>query len=557
MATLATTSTYNNAMHLRRMAQTKPDQPAVVCQRGGARGEPVYYRTLTFAELDEMSDRAAWGLQRAGIQRGMRTVLMVKPSPEFFILTFGLFKVGAVIVMIDPGIGRKNLGKCLQEAEPEAFVGITAAHVARVILGWGRGTVRKLVTVGTRLFWGGAGYAGIVRTKDDAPFPMVEAPLEEVAAILFTSGSTGVPKGAVYTQGVFAAQVAFLQENFQFEGNEVDLATFPLFALFDPALGMTAVIPDMNASKPAQADPAKLIRAIEDHGVSQMFGSPALIDRLSRYAEQNDVRFPTLKRVLSAGAPVRPDILERMMKRLPEDALFYTPYGATESLPVALIEGREILGETRRGTAEGGGTCVGRPVPQVGVRLIRITDEPIERWSDDLLAGDGEVGEIVVDGPVVTQSYYGRPDSTRLAKIRKPDGSGVMHRMGDLGRWDEQGRLWFCGRKTHRVRTAEGPLFTIPCEGVFNEHPRVFRTALVGIGDPNAQTPVICVQPEGNPTEGERIQIGRELMEMAKPFEHTRSIQRFLFHDAFPVDIRHNAKINREALARWAAERTR
>ncbi len=555
MTTTVAPPTYNNAVHLRRMAEMKPDQAAVICQ-SQASGD-ASYSTLTFRELDQLSDRAAAGLRAAGIDRGMRTVLMVKPSPEFFVLTFALFKVGAVIVMIDPGIGRKNLGVCLREAEPEAFVGITVAHVARIILGWGRATLQNFITVGPRLFWGGATYESLMRNGSDEPFSMVEAPAEETAAILFTSGSTGVPKGAVYTQGVFAAQIAFLQDNFQFEGNEVDLATFPLFALFDPALGMTAVIPDMNASKPAEADPAKLIQAIQDHKVSQMFGSPALIDRLSRYAENQGIRLPSLKRVLSAGAPVRPDILERMMGRLSEEALFYTPYGATESLPVALIEGREILGETRQGTASGQGTCVGRPVPQVDVKLIIITDDPIEIWSDDLVAGPGEVGEIVVDGVVVTQSYYGRPDSTALSKIKATDGSRVLHRMGDLGRWDDEGRLWFCGRKSHRVRTGQGTLFTIPCEGVFNEHLKVFRSALVGVGVPGNQEPVICIELEGGTSNSERESITRELEALGQRFDHTRGIRHFLFHPSFPVDIRHNAKINREMLSRWAGEQLR
>lgn len=547
---------YNNAMHLRRMAAAEPDRAAVICQKAGSDGSSTY-TTLTFGEMERLSDRAAHGLLAAGIRRGTRTVLMVKPSAEFFILTFALFKVGAVIVLVDPGIGRKNLGKCLAEAEPQAFVGITLAQTARALLGWGRPTVRTLVTVGPRLFWGGAGYEEMMRRAPGEAFPMVEAPADEMAAILFTSGSTGVPKGAVYTQGVFAAQVEFLQENFRFAGNEVDLATFPLFALFDPALGMTAVIPDMDASKPAQADPVKLLRAIEDHGVSQMFGSPALLDKISRFAEQNGRRLTTLKRVLSAGAPVRPDILERMMRLLPEDALVFTPYGATESLPVALVEGREILGETRQGTARGDGICVGRPVPQVTVRLIRITDDPIEAWSDDLLVAPGEVGEIVVDGPVVTQSYYGRPESTRLAKISTGEGSRVMHRMGDLGRWDDQGRLWFCGRKSHRVRTAAGTLFTDRCEGIFNEHPGIFRTALVGIGEPGGQIPVICVEPEGRPDEAARAALLEELKALGARHEMTLGIRHFLFHEGFPVDIRHNAKIQREALARWAAERLR
>src|SRR5262249_4116845 len=156
------------------------------------------------------------------------------------------------------------------------------------------------------------------------------------------------------------------------------------------------------------------------------------------------------------------------------------------ALPVCSIGSKEILNETRRRTAEGAGVCVGRPVDEVKLRVIRISDEPTPAWSDDLCVPAGEIGEIVVSGPVVTRTYYRRPQSTALSKIGDTDGDAFWHRMGDLGYLDPQGRVWFCGRKSQRVQTAAGTLFTIPCEGVFNEHPAVFRTALVGVGEPGA-----------------------------------------------------------------------
>lgn len=549
---MSSSNTTNIAAHLPAMAERQPHRLAVVFPHGRDRQGRVAYTHHTFSQLNTESDRLAHGLEEIGVQRGVRTVLMVKPSLEFFALTFALFKVGAVPVLIDPGMGVSNLGQCLREAEPEAFIGIPKAHVARVLLGWGRKTLRILVTVGRRWGWRGWTLEQVRQAgARSGPYRLAEPGNEEMAAILFTSGSTGVPKGAVYTHGIFNAQVELLRQTYGIEPSEVDLPTFPLFALFAPALGMTAIIPDMDFTRPAHVDPRKLLEAIEDFGVTNMFGSPALINRFATFGEQHDKKLPTLRRVISAGAPVSADVLERFARMLAPGVQVFTPYGATEALPVCSIGSDEILNETRHKTVQGAGVCVGRPIPPLDVKIIRITDTPIPRWSAELLASPGEIGEIVVRGPVVTREYYHRPESTALAKIA--DDGGFYHRMGDLGYFDEQGRLWFCGRKAHRVITAAGTLFTIPCEAVFNVHPKVKRTALVGVGVNGQARPVLCVEPREGVNADETLT--REILALGKAQPHTAGIDKVLFHPSFPVDIRHNAKIFREKLADWAARR--
>jgi acyl-CoA synthetase (AMP-forming)/AMP-acid ligase II len=282
-----------------------------------------------------------------------------------------------------------------------------------------------------------------------------------------------------------------------------------------------------------------------------MFGSPALLNRVGRYAEKHNIKLTDLKRVISAGAPVPAAVLERFTLLLPDDAQIFTPYGATEALPVCSIGSREVLGETGRLTGEGRGVCVGRPVTSISLDIIPISDTPIRQWSSDLTLPTGEIGEIVVRGPQVSSAYLNRPEATRLAKIPDPNG-GVWHRMGDVGYLDESGRAWFCGRKSHRVVTSQGTLYTIPVEGVFNTHPAVFRTALVGVGKPGKIQPVLCVELERKCGKAKQEQIRRELLETGKTYPHTQGIREILFHPAFPVDIRHNAKIFREKLAIWA-----
>ena len=187
----------------------------------------------------------------------------------------------------------------------------------------------------------------------------------------------------------------------------------------------------------------------------------------------------------------------------------------------------------------------------VTVRVIRIDDGPIETWSDELLVPPGTVGEITVKGPVVTPGYWNRPVQTGQAKIR--DGAAIVHRMGDVGLFDEQGRLWMCGRKAHRVETEHGTLFSVPCEAIFDAHPAVLRSALVGVGEPGRQRPVLVVEPDPGATV-DRERLLAELRELGAARETTRRVETFLVHDGpLPVDVRHNAKIEREKLARWAA----
>ena len=564
----------NVAAFLVDLARSQPDALAVAVSDGRNPDGSARYSELTALELHRRSDRIAHALVGVGIGPGVRTVLMVEPSLAFFSLTFAMLKVGAIPVLVDPGMGIKNLGECLREAEPEAFIGVPKAQAARVFFGWARQTVRTKITVGHRLFWGGHTLSNLEAKASPDPFPILEPDPEQTAAILFTSGSTGVPKGVVTPFRVFAAQVKALREVYGIQPGERDLATFPLFALFGPALGMASVVPDMDASRPAEADPQRLFEAFRDYACTNLFASPALIDKLGRYCVDHGHRLTSLRRAISAGAPASNPALERFQQCLPDGIEVLTSYGATEALPVSVLGSREILRETRRLTDQGGGVCVGRPTPGMEVRIVPIHDDPIESWTDDLPLPPGEIGEIVVRGAVVTPSYYQRPLATKLAKI--PTSSGdVWHRMGDVGYFDEQGRLWMCGRKGHRVDAETGTMYTIPCEAVFNTHPAVRRSALVGVAgvgktargrrvvgagrttseaDPAHRghtTPLICVERVPEATIGNG-QLTKELLEIARSHEHTRAIHMVLYHPAFPVDVRHNAKIFREKLAVWA-----
>lgn len=581
----------------------------MVCPVGRDRAGRATYSQLTFRQLDEESDRLARGLQALGVKPGCRLVLMVRPSIEFIALTFALFKVGAVIVLIDPGMGRTNIFKCLEEVDPEGFIAIPAVHWIRTISrkfpnsrlnvrvgkGWAPGcvaTYQSLLgeSVVGRFKQPPQWKPEVSATHKTSPslssnpsqtlpeleFPIVRTQPTDPAAVIFTSGSTGPPKGVLYEHGMFNAQVDLLQEFYGIQPGEVDLPGFPLFALFNAAMGVTTVIPDMDPTKPAKVDPLKIIEAIKDNGVTQAFGSPALWNRVGAYCVKHQVEFPSLRRALSAGGPVPVRVLEMMSRVLTgPGAELHTPYGATESLPVASIGSSTVLAHTAVKTRKGAGTCVGHAFPGVDIRIIPITDGPIASINDTHSLPPGEIGEIIVRSPAVTREYFRRPEPTAAAKI--PDGKTFWHRIGDVGYLDEDGLLWFCGRKAHVVYTADGPMYSVCCEAIC-EKPPFYRAALVGIGERGQHEPVMILElnlfleiadrginiSKASKKLNElidpitQLSFKESLIASARSFAEssplTEKIEKFLIIEAMPVDTRHNVKINREALAVWAKE---
>ena len=555
------------------MAARQPDHPAVRIPRGRTATGAIDYLTLSFAGLDAEVDAWVAKLSARGVQRGDRVLVMVRQGLPLIAAAFALFKLGAVPVIIDPGMGRGSFLTCVARSRPRVLLGIPLAqlmsHVFRSafrsveIRVWvsGSPTAQLLGSVGSPLV------GGPPPARPQGPaLQCCAATATDLAAILFTSGSTGAPKGVCYEHGMFDAQVRLVRDTYGIQPGEVDLPMLPIFALFNPALGMTTIVPELDPSRPATVDPEKIVRAIQQEQVTNSFGSPTLWRKISRYCLANNLTLPSVKRVLMAGAAVPPSLFADLQKILPNGTA-YSPYGATESLPVASIAAREVLDDTAAKTAAGAGTCVGRPVREMEIKIIAVNDGPIAALSDARELSVGEIGEIIVRGPVVTTTYDELPEATALAKISGPQPStlnaqpggsaAVWHRMGDLGYLDAQGRLWFCGRKAERVETREGPRYTEQVEPIFNAHPSVARSALIGIGH-DGRRPAIVVQPvsrEVVATPSLRRKLVRELRALGAEHPHTDCVRLAYLHPHLPVDVRHNAKIHRLALARWAVGR--
>lgn len=512
-----------------------PDKAAFVFYRAGSRWD-----TVTYKDLADMTDRLTRGLQALHVLPGTRAALMVPPSIEFFALAFALLKAGIVPVFVDPAIGLRSVTECLRESKPEIFIGNFLTHTIRQIYGWGRESIKVDTSIAQLLR--NAAHGEISQPSSFIPPP-------SIAAIVYTSGSTGLPKGAIYTHENFSAQLEMLTQTFGIRSDEIDLPAFPLFALIDCLLGVTAIVPDIRFPAPAKIDPKKVFGAINKFNVSNMFASPVMLDRLADFGMQKNRQLTGLKRVITAGAPAPVQVLESFRKILPRDSDLFGVYGATETLPVSVVDSREILNGARCKSGKGAGVCVGRPVDGAEVRIIRISDSAIPLWDPALELPVGEIGEITVKGRAVTKKYIGNEEKNRLAKIDEQ--GGTIHRMGDLGYFDEQGRLWFCGRKSHRVPTPDGTFFTECIEGIFNAHPRVYRSALVGVKG----RPVLWIELEKDARNANREKIRRELSTLGRDHPQASSIKTFLFMKKFPTDVRHNSKIIREKLALIAQER--
>jgi acyl-CoA synthetase (AMP-forming)/AMP-acid ligase II len=544
----------NVASRLSMVAALAPSAIAIAQPNGPPQSDGSRsYALTTFGKLDEKTDCIARGLIEWGVRPGMRLAMLVPFGASFIELVFALLKTGASVVLIDPGIGKKHLVQCLSDAKPDGFVGIPKAQAIRTVLRHHFPDAKWNVTVGRRWFWGGKTLQQIINAGEQSSveFPNIER--ADDAAIIFTTGSTGPPKGVLYTHGTFHAQIDRIRERYDIHRGSRDLACFPLFGLFDAVMGVTTIIPDMDPTRPADVNPQRLVEAATQWEVDQAFGSPALWNTVVRWAEaENRTRpFPTLKRVLSAGAPVPASTLEKLRTLVDPEADIVTPYGATEALPIASIESREIISETGPAASKGKGTCVGDRFEGVQWKVIEIDDGPLSSIDETVELDRGKIGELMVCGPMVTQQYVVRRDQNSMHKVS--DGDRVWHRMGDVGYLDDRDRFWFCGRKTHRVTMNDRTLFTIPCEAIFNAHPSVYRSALVPRGQRPNQVPVILIEtdPEKGPGTGEESErLRMELLDLASRNPLTRRIEEVIIRtEPLPVDIRHNSKIFRERLA--------
>lgn len=580
----------NAFLELLRAAAATPQARAIVAAEGTNPDGSIHYRTVTFAQLIAEIEAVSVSLELHGIRAGTRVLMLVPPGVELVATVYALFHRGAVPVFLDGGNPLDRILALIAEARAGALIAAPAAlelcrafpdAFATVELAVAVPPPHDLVSAANLPTT--AGPAKVVRYADlrdlhasggrAVAAPPAHVADDDLLAVVFTSGSTGLPKGVEYTPRMFRATIAPLAELFGVGPGDVDLVTFPIYLLGTPTLGATVVVPGIDATRPGHADPEQVLRVIADQKPSYSVGSPAFWNRISQHCAERGVTLPSLRHILVSGAPVPGQLVRRLQGLLPNGTCA-TPIGATEGAPFASIGAAELLEETLPLTDTGAGVCVGRPVSGHQLRIIEIIDAPLPTWADATLVPDGTIGELVLGGPVTSPRYFARPDATRRAKIVDDDGA-VWHRLGDCGYRDAKGRIWYCGRVAHIIQHRGRRYFPIMIEGLFNREPDVYRTALVqahrvfgristaatgaAAGATAAEVTsalVLCLewQPHAR-ARSAAAQLAR-LAELRRIAEHAGlPLDELLVHDAFPVDARHNSKIEYEQLAAWATSR--
>lgn len=481
--------------------------------------------TVTFAELDALVASTAAGLVGAGVRPGDRVALMVPPGIDLAATLYACWRAGAVVVLIDSGLGPAGMSAAIKSADPAFLVGIPKAITAARVLRW---PGRRIST---------AELPSLRRSPGSLPsVPTVDAP----AAVVFTSGATGPSKGVRYTHGQLEAQRDALVRLYGITPGDRLVAAFAPFALYGPAMGITSVVPDMDVAAPATLTAQALGDAAVAVEATLVFASPAALANVVRTADQltapHRAAFGRVRTFMSAGAPVRPALLCEARDLFP-GATAHTPYGMTECLPVASIELDEI--EAARG---GDGVCVGHPLAEVDV-MVRPLD-PLGRPAGEPTADAGVVGEVLVRA-AHARSGYDRLWHTQHRASQPPG----WHATGDVGHLDGQGRLWIGGRLGHVITAADGPIAPVRLEQAIESISGVDVAAVVGVGPRGAQQLVAVLRPD------EPVRRPRQA-----PMQVAAAVRRAVGCDvvavlevpALPVDRRHNSKIDRARIAAWA-----
>lgn len=503
----------NLAARLAARASGHPDRPAIIEGRGRRR------RVTTFGELAERVARLGGGLRSRGFQKGDRALLFVPMSTDLYVALLGILHAGGVAVFLDAWAGRARLEAAVDDAAPRAFIGTPRAHLLRLLS-------RSLRRIPLR-FIAGRGPLALGRIHAPAG-PAVAVDGAAHALITFTTGSTGRPKAAARSHDFLWAQHQVLARHLALREDDIDMPTLPVFVLNNLALGVTTVLPDFDPRRPADIDPAAVLRQMRDERVTTTSGSPAFYERLVAYATTRAERIP-VRALFTGGAPVFPPLARSLAAAIDGDV--HVLYGSTEAEPIASITAAELA---RLSGARGAvGVCAGQPVEEVEVRIIRVVEGPASATAE---APPDGTGEIIVAGEHVLRGYLDDPKAEALAKI--PDGERVWHRTGDCGRIDADGRLWLLGRVGQRVERRDGTWWPMVAEARALTVPGVRHAAYLGMPRPGADmAAVLCIETESGSGSGTADLVDRVRAALAPiPVDEVRVL------DRIPRDPRHASK---------------
>ena len=515
---------FNVIRYLKENAAKDPSKPALIMSN----------ESISFGELWDNVCRISEGLLCKGMAPGDRLIIMIPMSIDLYSVLLGSLKAGCTAVFVDPWVGMKQIASFSAFAEPRGFAGIPKSHLLRLF----SADLRKLpvtITTGFKIGSFPAKFTLKELLKYEADEKIYEANETDTALITFTTGSSGIPKGANRTHGFLNAQHLALKNEFPYEESDVDMPMFPVFALNNLATGLTSVIPDMDFKKPAEVDGEKIYHQIMQYGVTTITSSPPFIDRLAEYCMGKNIK-PDVRRIMTGGAPVSNRQLKKW-KLLFNKTDIEVVYGSTEAEPVAHIKSEERV-EAQETSNEAMGYCMGKPSELVSCKIIPITKGLIEKPLNEIEISDQTPGELIVSGKHICRDYYKNEAAVKENKIKDDNGT-IWHRMGDTGYFDTKGRFWLVGR-VHSTIIRNGK-FVHPQvieEVVKSYHDTIIQAAVAGFPDSQkGEKAVIFIQTLNNSLKEE------DILEHLKSFD-LRADQVIITSKPLPVDPRHNSKID-------------
>jgi acyl-CoA synthetase (AMP-forming)/AMP-acid ligase II len=475
--------------------------------------------SVTFSELDSRVATFAQALVQRGVESGQRVAVLVPPSIDLIALVYACWRIGAVTVIADRGLGMSGLGRAVKSSRVQHVVGIRSAVVAARTLRW----APRASLIDLKSLQNSMQLEGLIQLGRPDP------ERDDLAAILFTSGATGPAKGVRYTHRQLGAQRDVLQQVYDISDTDSFVAAFAPFALFGPALGITTGLADMDVTSPATLTAQALDDACRATEATMVFASPAALANVLKTSTTNLSSLKQVRLVMSAGAPVPIETL-RQMTRLCPQAEMHTPYGMTEVLPVA-----DLSLKQREAAGEGAGVCVGKPVNNCRVKIVAV-DGGVTELSH------GETGEVVVSAPWMSLGYNRLWLTQQKARFAS-DGL-TWHRTGDVGHLDSEGHVWIEGRVVHMIHTAQGSITPVPLETVCETISGVQRAAAVGIGEPGIQQIVIVIETD---QKNENVASAALTAQVRQALGQV-DVVAVWETKKLPVDVRHNSKIDRTAL---------
>ncbi len=463
---------------VRGQASERPDAPAIT----------FFDATLTFAELDQRSSQLANALTAAGVRPAGRVAVLSKNHPVFFELLFACSKVNAVLAGINWRLAPPEIEAILADAQPSVLV---VADELRTLL-----TDAALATPGLiRVVSLEQEYEPWLASSDVAD-PNVTTGPDDAVLLLYTSGTTGVPKGAELTNRNMSYSERLARETWGFTEHSVNLVGMPMFHIGGIGYGSSAVIVGGHTVLIRDSDAATIISAIESHRVTHAFFVPAVVQTIISAPGIEDADMSSLELLSYGAAPIGDAVLRRAIEVL--GCRFTQSYGMTEtcgtvvSLPPADHEPDD---PTRSALLR---SC-GKAVPWIELDLV----DP----STGERVPTGSVGEIWVRSPMVMRGYRNKP--TETAATITPDG---WLRTGDAAYGDENGYIFLFDRFKDMIVSGAENVYPAEVENALYGHPAVLEVAVIGVPHERwGETPraIVVLRPGSVATASELISFAR------------------------------------------------